>query len=141
SRWHRHAGASGSGYPAGRSGPPGPAPRRAGIGCKLGVHRRAARLLDLLLSRPEGLARSHLALGGPHLCNRWPAGCSRHPKGPDDATCRRVEESTAQPGTFMEYLLLAAVRAPAAAIGALSCAADSEDRAGHPAPPSTSAAV
>ena len=35
---------------------------------------------------------------------------------------------------FMTYLLLAAVRAPPATAGALSCAADSEDTAGHPAP-------
>ena len=79
---------AGIGTPA--SGPPGPAPGRAGIGDKLGVHRCAARFLDLLFCRPEGVAGGHLALGGRHLCNRGPAGVSRRPDRPPHAACARV---------------------------------------------------
>jgi hypothetical protein len=40
--------------------------------------RRTAGVFDAVLCRPEGVARSHLALGGRRQCNRRPAGYSRH---------------------------------------------------------------
>ena len=71
--------------------------------CKLGVHRRAARFLDILSCRPEGVARSHLALGGRHFCNRGPAGFSRHPDRSPYAACVSLSRSEARCGSGGQY--------------------------------------
>ena len=53
----------------------------------------ARRFLGRLFCRPEGVARSHLALGGRRLCSRDPTGCSGDPDRPPRAARGRVAPS------------------------------------------------
>ncbi len=77
-------------HPSGGLSSPRPIPRCAGVGGQLGVHRRPARLLDLLLFRAAAVARSHLAVRGRRQRHRRPADRPRYSHCPSAAAGERV---------------------------------------------------